>query len=82
MFIPITDLPETTVGFTARGKIHAEDYRDVLIPAVEELIARTGKARVLIVLGAESEGYSVRAMFDDVKLGLEHLKAWERFALV
>lgn len=82
MFVPITDLPDSTVGFTAHGKIHAEDYRDTLIPAIEHLIARSGKARVLLVLGPEWEGYSVGAMFDDVKLGIEHLRAWERFALV
>jgi len=82
MFTPIQGLADTTVGFTAHGKIHADDYTKTLIPAVEDLIARTGKARVLVVLGSEWDGYSAAAMFDDVKLGLEHRKAWERFALV
>jgi hypothetical protein len=82
MFIPMTDLPDTAVGFTAQGTIHAEDYKDTLIPAIGELIAQKGRARVLLVLGPEWEGYSAGAMFDDVKLGLEHLRAWERFALV
>ncbi len=82
MFTPIADLPGTTVGFTAHGKIHGDDYNKTLIPAIEDLIARTGAARVLLVLGPEWEGYSAGAMFDDVKLGMEHLKAWERFALV
>jgi hypothetical protein len=82
MFTPMLDLPDSVVGFTAHGKIHAKDYEDTLIPAVEEVIARTGKARVVIVLGPEWEGYTAGAMFDDVKLGLEHLKAWDRFALV
>ena len=82
MLTPIPDLPDTTVGFTAHGKVRSEDYEETLIPAIEQLIARTGKARVLLVLGPEWEGYSAGAMFDDAKLGLEHLKAWERFALV
>jgi hypothetical protein len=82
MFTAFPDLPETAVGFTAHGKIRAEDYEETLIPAVEELIERTGRARVLLVLGPEWDGYSASAMFDDVKLGLEHRAAWERFALV
>jgi len=82
MLTPIPDLPDTTVGFIAQGKVRSEDYEETLIPAIEQLISRTGKARVLLVLGPEWEGYSAGAMFDDAKLGLEHLKAWERFALV
>lgn len=53
MFTPIVDLPDTTVGFTAHGKIHADDYSKTLIPAIEELILRTGAARVLLVLGSD-----------------------------
>ncbi len=82
MFEPIDGLSDAVVGVRARGKIHVDDYRGTLIPAVEALIAREGKARVLIVLGPEWEGYSTGAMFDDAKLGVEHLKEWERFALV
>ena len=82
MFTPIADLPDTTVGFTAHGKVHADDYNNTLIPAIEDLITRTGAARVLLVLGPDWAGYSAGAMFDDAKLGIEHLKAWERFAIV
>jgi hypothetical protein len=82
MFVPIPDLPRGVVGFTAEGTIHSDDYTGTLIPAVEELVRREGTARVLLVLGAAWTGYSAGAMFEDVKLGLEHLRAWERFALV
>ena len=82
MFRPIEGLPDDVIGFRAEGKIHADDYSNTLIPAVESLIGSTGKARVLMVLGPEWEGYSAHAMFDDAKLGIEHLRAWERFALV
>jgi hypothetical protein len=49
---------------------------------VEELLNCTGRARVLLVLGPEWDGYSAGAMVDDVQLGLEHRAAWERLALV
>ena len=37
--------------FEATGKIAAEDYRDILIPALEQA-ATTGKARFIIVMRA------------------------------
>jgi len=82
VFIPVADLPDTVVGFTASGEIHADDYKETLIPAVEGLIQRAGAARVVLVLGPEWEGYSAAAMFEDLKLGIEHRNAWQRFALV
>ena len=82
MLVQIADLPTNIVGFTAEGEIHSDDYKNTLIPAIEDLIDREGKARVLIVLGPQWDGYSAGAMFEDAKLGLEHLNQWERFALV
>ena len=32
----LTDLPTPLIGFEASGTLHAEDYRDVLLPAVEK----------------------------------------------
>jgi hypothetical protein len=29
----ITDMPTETIGFRASGKLTAEDYREVLVPA-------------------------------------------------
>ena len=34
------------------------------------------------MLGPDWDGYTAGAMFDDAKLGIEHLKAWKRFAIV
>jgi hypothetical protein len=31
----LTDLPSGVIGFETAGKLHAEDYRDVLLPAIE-----------------------------------------------
>ncbi|MCB0918128.1 MAG: STAS/SEC14 domain-containing protein [Actinobacteria bacterium] len=76
------DLPENVVGFRAVDTVRAEDYRDVLTPAVLDLINRTGEASVLLVLGPEWDGYSPGAMFEDAKLGVEKVRHWHRFALV
>jgi hypothetical protein len=82
MIEQIPDLPENVVGFTARGSVTADDYESVIVPAVEELIAREGKARFLYHLGENFSGFEAAAMWDDAKLGISHLAEWERMALV
>ena len=78
----IPDLPDNVLGFTAEGTVTADDYESIIVPAVEELIARTGKARFLYVLGDDFSGFEAAAMWDDTKLGLKHVAEWERMALV
>lgn len=78
----IPDLPDNVLGFTARGTVTASDYESVIVPAVEALLARQGKARFLYHLGAEFSGFEAAAVWDDTKLGLKHLRGWERMAVV
>lgn len=78
----ISDLPENVLGFTAKGKITANDYESVIIPAVEAMLSRQGKVRFLYHLGADFSGIEAAAGWDDAKLGLKHFNGWERVAIV
>lgn len=82
MIETIEGLPEGVVGFEAVGEVSAEDYANVLIPAVEAALKEGGGIRFLYVLGERFEGMSPGAMWEDTKLGFEHLRAWERMAVV
>jgi len=73
-------LPEGVIGFEASGKIEAEDYRDVVLPALEEA-AKAGDIRFLIVM-RDFGGMSGGALWQDLKIGIEHLRSWKRIALV
>jgi len=77
----LTELPPHVVGFHAQGEVHADDYRDVLEPAVEEALAGGAKASLLYVLD-EDATYSAGADWQDAVLGVEHLRQWERIAVV
>lgn len=79
MLEPITDLPEGVVGFEAVGEIGSEDYRDTLIPAIEN---HEGPVRLVYVLGERFTGYSGGAAWQDAKLGLDHHAKWSRAAIV
>ncbi len=57
MIEPI-DAPAGVVAFKAVGTIDAEDYADVLRPAVERALVEHGKVRLVFMLGPEFNGYT------------------------
>jgi SpoIIAA-like len=79
MITAIADVPEGVIGFEVHGKVAASDYRDVVLPALER--AASGGIRFLIVM-ADFDGMSGGALWEDLKLGIEHLRAWRRVAVV
>jgi hypothetical protein len=84
MLTLIEGLPQDVVGVEARGKVTAEDYERVLVPAVDEAKVKAGDGgvRLLYVLGHELPDYTAGAAWEDAKLGLGHLRSWERIAVV
>ena len=49
MIKELGDMPLGVIGFEAAGKLKAEDYRDVVLPALERAAA-TGEVRFVIVM--------------------------------
>jgi hypothetical protein len=80
MLTELTALPGGVIGFEASGKLQAEDYCDVLLPAVERA-ASAGDVRIVIVI-PEFEGLTAGALWQDLKMGVEKWGAWKRIALV
>jgi len=80
MLTKMSDLPAGVIGFEVSGKLRAEDYRDTLQPALEQAAAN-GEVRVVIVIPA-FEGVTGGALWQDLKSGVEHWRAWKRIALV
>ena len=78
----IEDLPDNVLGISAEGKITGTDYENVLIPALEEKLKANKKIRMLYHLGTNFTGFDLNAMLDDAKMGLKHLSAWDKIALV
>jgi hypothetical protein len=69
----MNDLPAGVIGFEASGKLQAEDYRDVVLPAFERA-TQTGEVRFVMVMG-DFGGMSGGALWQDLKMGVEHLRA-------
>jgi SpoIIAA-like len=78
----LEDMPETVLGVEVSGKVTDEDYERVLVPAVRERVEAGGKIRFVYVLGERFESWTLGAMWEDAKLGVSDLKAWEKVAVV
>ena len=80
MIKELSDLPPGVVGFEATGTLKAEDYRDVVLPALERASA-SGEVRFVVII-PEFHGMSGGALWQDLRMGVEHFRAWKRIALV
>ena len=74
--------PDDVVACAARGRVTKADYDGVLIPRVEQALSRNSKIRCYYQLGSDFSTFEPGAMWEDAKIGLEHLKQWERVAVV
>jgi hypothetical protein len=78
----LSSLPDHVVGLLASGQVTAADYESVLIPAIESMIQKRRTVRLLYQIGPTFTGFTAGAMWDDAKVGVAHLTAWERVAVV
>ena len=62
------------------GKLTKQDYEH-FVPEVERLIRRHGKVRMLVQMH-DFHGWSLSALWDDIKFDLKHFAHIERLALV
>jgi SpoIIAA-like len=80
----IEDVPAGVVGFKVIKELTADDYRDAIEPALAEA-AEAGEVRLLFEID-EGFGMDAGAVIEDaktgLKLGLGHMKAWKRTAIV
>jgi len=78
----LTDTPENVLAVRASGKVTAEDYDHILVPALERRLESRDKIRMLYELGPDTTGFSAGAMWEDAKVGMRHLRAFEKIAVV
>lgn len=78
----INKLPENVIGLEATGKINDSDYQNIVIPTIERALKTNEKVSVLFHAGDNFKGYTLKAMYDDTKLGLDHFGQWDKCAFV
>ena len=54
----IPDLPDHVLGLTARGEVTADDYKTVLVPALEEKLSKQKKGSDWLYATENLQGFT------------------------
>lgn len=76
------DLPAHVVGIKATGTVTQKEIETVLLPAIDNLVDRTGKIHYLLLLDTELKNWDWGAWVSDAKVGLKYFTRWARIAVV
>jgi hypothetical protein len=82
MIDALKGFPTKVLAFACKGHVTKRDYETVLIPAVEEALKQKGKVRLYYRIDPDFSGIEPGAVWDDFKVGMEHVLRWERIAVV
>ena len=82
MIESLPNFPEHVLAFVCRGRVTKADYDAVLVPAVVRALERHQKVRLYYETAADFAGFDAGAVWEDFKVGMEHLTRWERVAVV
>ena len=78
----LADLPKGIDAVRATGKITREDYDEVMRPLLQEARRDGRRVRLLYHFGPEFESFTPSAAWEDVRIGLQYLRLFERCAVV
>lgn len=82
MIEQLENFPENVLAFVCKGRVTRADYDAVLVPAVINALKSHDKVRLYYETAADFVGIDPGAIWEDFKVGMEHLSRWERVAVV
>ncbi|UPT72237.1 MAG: STAS/SEC14 domain-containing protein [Flavobacterium sp. JAD_PAG50586_2] len=80
--IQLITSPDNIAAFRAIGEVTKQDYENVVVPAVEAVVAKHDELNFLLELDTELGNFSAGAWFEDVMIGLKNFGKWHRAAIV
>lgn len=82
MIEQLAGFPSNVVAFVCKGRVTRADYDSVLVPEVLKALQAHDKIRLYYETDVDFAGIDPGAMWDDFKIGIEHLTRWQRIAVV
>ena len=76
------DVPGNVVGVRALGKVTEEDYKQSLVPALENASKKSGEINLLMIFETDLGNFTYGAWMQDAKLSLKHFAKWNKIAIV
>jgi hypothetical protein len=78
----VPNFPDNIIALTCKGQVTRHDYETILVPYVEKTLESHKKVRLYYEIGCDFVGVDPGAVWEDFKVGVEHLMRWERIAIV
>ena len=78
----LSGFPENVVAVACEGRVTRQDYDDVLVPAVTDGLQRHEKLRLYYEITQQFSGIEAGAIWEDFRIGMGHLRRWERITVV
>jgi hypothetical protein len=78
----LNNFPDNVIALSCKGQVTQKDYDGILVPAILEALKRHDKIRLLYKTSTDFTGYDPSALWEDLKIGVEHPTRWERVAVV
>lgn len=78
----INTAPSNVAAFRATGEIDKDDYKNVVFPAIEELLKKQDKINFMLVLDTDMKNFTAGAILSDLGVGLKHFTKWHKMAIV
>jgi hypothetical protein len=82
MIEALKGFPENVAAFICRGRVTRNDYDNVLVPKVDRALKEHEKVRLYYETADDFDAIDPGAVWEDFKVGMEHIGRWERVALV
>jgi hypothetical protein len=67
---------------SVHGVIGARDYAETIVPLIENKLKTHEKIRMIYQIGPEFEAFTPGAVWSDAQVGIRHLTAFSRVAVV
>lgn len=80
--IQLITSPDNVAAFRAVGEVTKQDYENVVVPAVEAVVAKYNELNFLLELDTDLGNYTAGAWFEDIMIGLKNFGKWNRAAIV
>lgn len=76
----LSGFPDDVVACSAHGRITGKDY-EVMFSEVDAKLSRHNEIKCYYEVASDAS-FDLGAMWDDAKIGIEHLTRWARVAVV
>lgn len=78
----LEDFPPHVAAYRARGKVNADEYRNIVMRRIDEVADAYGKVDFLVLLETGFQNYSPGAFINYFIISFRHFTRWRRMAIV